>query len=203
MINIIAPINNSIIYDLKPRILVELDSNSTSVIYATLINSKGTFKYSSRSNPELFSKIAFNKAVNFCFTPLDTCYGLNKLYIKYQCNEKYSEYKTLTFNINTIELDTDNNLITTDLYSRLVEITNNILIAYKRPSLSITLPTINESKIYSNYFSIIINALYEVNDYINNNYPGMNRYKIKPFLKSKIKISKSILDSIIDLILNL
>lgn len=203
MLTIELPINNSTIYDLTPRILIDLSIDNVSVIYVTLINSKGVFKYSSRSNPELFSKTAFNKATKFCFTPLDTCFGLNKIYIKYQCNEKFSEYKTLTFNINSIELDIESSLITTDLYSRLVEVTNDILYAYNRPSLDVTLPIKNKTKIYSNYFSIIINALYEVNDYINNNYPGMNRYKVKPFLKNKIKISKSIFDIIIDLILNL
>jgi hypothetical protein len=80
--------------------------------------------------------------------------------------------------------------------------TNDTLKAYSKSEVVIDLPTANVSKIYKNYFSIINNNLYDLNKWINDNYPGLNRIYIKDIIGS-VKITKKIYNNLLNFIIDL
>ena len=178
---IVAPINNSTLYTEKPRILFKTNYSDNELIipYITIKNKNGIFVYTSTRNPDMFSCIVKKADSNFVFIPNNIAEGENQINIRLYDGEYFSNETSIVFNyipclISAVNSETK---ITANLYKNLVTMTNHTLIAYNKDSLSITIPLPNENKIYRRYFSEINNKLYDMNNWINENYPGLNRYR--------------------------
>lgn len=204
-IKLIAPICNSTVYCKTPRILFKLnDGDGLLVIYITITNNKGIFNYTSTRNPELFSALAFKAYDNVAFYSNDIDVGENKVAIRIYDNNSFSHEESFVFNYQESPLAINNELelITAARIKLLIDMTNNTLKAYGRQTVDINIPISNESKIYRNYFSTLNNALYDLNDFINTNYHGLNRIKTKDII-GVIPIYKKIYTNILNYILDM
>lgn len=201
------PKDKSIIYSKHPRILMQLQddmSRENAIIYVTLKNQDGVFNYTSIMNPKNFSAIAFNNNAKLAFTCDDFSYGKNRLSIAVYHDNDFSENEILDIIYEEPLLNINNDYfpISTDVYEKLLIMTNSTLDAYSRDKLDIKLPIKNITSINRQYFREINNALYDLNSWINKTYPGLARIKIKQIINMK-KISLDIYNSLIDLIINL
>ena len=196
-----APLNNSVLYCRKPRILFNINNEKNSIIYIKLKNSQGIFNYTSSKNPELFSAVSFNNNENIVFIPEDTVEGENYLYIRVLCEDEFSrEYKTCYIYKKPLLNEMDNTIkITADIYKKIMQMTLETLKAYNWDTDkvdNIVSPVADKIKIYKSYFSRINDSLYDLNTWINENYPGLNRYYDKEliaFSPIKLKIYNSII----------
>lgn len=204
-VTLIAPINNSTIYSNNPRIIFNLnDGEGSLIIYITLSNSKGIFNYTSSRNSELFSKLAYNAFDNVTFISKDIVEGENKISIRVYDNIAFTSEKDFAFiyKESLLAINDEVEAITAAKYKYLLTMTNDTLTAYGKPIITIDLPIANESKLYKNYFNVINNSLYDLNNWININYPGLNKIKTKqliglsPFDK---KTYNNILNLIVDI----
>lgn len=184
---IIAPINNSILYSKEPRILFKTNNIDSEFVipYITLKNESGIFTFTSTRNPDMFNTVSIKGNSSIVFIPKNIIEGENEISIRLYDGKYFSEENVITYiyKIPTISIVPSNTIrITSSLYKELLTMTNNTLKAYGKDSLEISTPISNESKIYKNYFSEINNKLYDLTNWINENYSGLNRYREKKII---------------------
>jgi hypothetical protein len=204
-VTLVAPINNSTLYCKDARILFNLnDGNGLIIIYVTVSNNTGVFNYTSTRNPELFSAIAFKPFDKVSFVSQDICEGENVVSIRTYGDESFSSEKTFMFNYkeSLLAVNEDTEAITAPKFKSLLLMTNDTLKAYNRTPIDMDNPSSNESKIYKNYFSFINNSLYDLNNWININYPGLNRIRTKSLIGINA-ISKKIYNNLLNFIIHL
>lgn len=184
---IIAPINNSILYSKEPRILFKTNNIDSEFVipYITLKNESGIFTFTSTRNPDMFNTVSIKGNSSIVFIPKNIIEGENEISIRLYDGKYFSEENVITYiyKIPTITIVPSNTIrITSSLYKELLTMTNNTLKAYDKDLLEISTPISNESKIYKNYFSEINNKLYDLTNWINENYSGLNRYREKKII---------------------
>lgn len=201
---IICPINNSIIYTDKPRIIFTTNDSDRNILipYITIKNNIGVFVYTSTRNPEMFSSLSFKKYSHITFIPNNLAEGENLISIRLYNGKRFSIQSAINITyIKPLINEVNNNTkITANLYKDLITMCNATLIAYDKDKVNITIPIKNESKIYRNYFSEVNNKLYDLRNYLNENYPGLNRYKEKQIIKKDI-IKADLFNDLLDYIL--
>jgi hypothetical protein len=204
-VTLIAPINNSTLYCKNPRILFNLnDGNKLLIIYITLSNSKGIYTYTSTSNPDLFSALAFKPFDKVAFIPNDIAIGENKISIRTYEDGSFSSEQSFIFNYKECLLSIQNTTesISSQNFKYLLMMTNDTLKAYNKTQINMVLPVSNQSKIYRSFFSTINNSLYDLSNWINDSYPGLNRIKSKDIIGLSLiykKFYNNLLNFIIDL----
>ena len=201
------PINDSTLYCKKPRILFNLNNTKLTTIYIKLNNNNGVFNFISTKNPENFSAIAFKNNDNICFIPDYVCEGENIVSIRACIDGEFSNEQEIKFYYEKPTLAINNELepITANNYKKLFIMTKETLKAYNRDIEelnNIILPVSNYNKIYMSYFSKLNDNLYNLNKWINDNYPGLNRIYNKKIL-SYAPISKEIYNSILQMIISI
>lgn len=184
---IIAPINNSILYSKEPRILFKTNNIDSEFVipYITLKNESGIFTFTSTRNPDMFNTVSIKGNSSIVFIPKNIIEGENEISIRLYDGKYFSEENVITYiyKIPTISIVHSNTIrITSSLYKELLTMTNNTLKAYDKDLLEISTPISNKSKIYKNYFSEINNKLYDLTNWINENYSGLNRYREKKII---------------------
>ena len=201
---IICPINNSIIYTDKPRIIFTTNDSDRNILipYITIKNNIGVFVYTSTRNPEMFSSLSFKKYSHITFIPNNLAEGENLISIRLYNGKRFSIQSAINITyIKPLINEVNNNTkITANLYKDLITMCNATLIAYDKDKVNITIPIKNESKIYRNYFSEVNNKLYDLRNYLNENYPGLNIYKEKQIIKKDI-IKADLFNDLLDYIL--
>lgn len=203
-IKYIAPLNDSIIYCNKPRILFNLNNNKKCIVYITVKNDNGIFNYTSTRNPQNFSSIVFDKFSNITFIPDNIAIGENYITIRLYDNEDFNSDVSIVFIYKEplIEINNKTTPITSSEYKKLWIMARDTLKAYGKDTSeldNIVLPVANYTKIYKSYFSRINNNLYDLNKWINDNYPGLNRIYTKEIIAYN-NISKKIYNSILTMI---
>lgn len=201
------PLNDSILYCNKPRILFNLNNTELATIYIKLNNDAGVFNFTSSKNPENFSSIAFKENDNICFIPDFISEGENIISIRACIDGEFGYEQEVKFYYTKPTLIINNNteLITANKYKKLFVMAKETLKAYGRDLEelnNIVLPVANFNKIYMRYFSKLNDNLYELNKWINENYPGLNRIYNKKIL-SYAPISKEIYNSILQMIISI
>lgn len=201
---IICPINNSIIYTDKPRIIFTTNDSDRNILipYITIKNNIGVFVYTSTRNPEMFSSLSFKKYSHITFIPNNLAEGENIISIRLYNGKRFSIQSAINITyIKPLINEVNNNTkITANLYKDLITMCNDTLIAYGKDKINVTIPIKNENKIYRNYFSEVNNKLYDLRNYLNENYPGLNRYKEKQIIKKDI-IKADLFNDLLDYIL--
>lgn len=204
-VSLIAPINNSTVYCKNPRVLFNLNAgNDSIIIYITLTNANGVYNYTSTRNPDLFSAISFKAYDHVAFASNDICEGENFISIRAYDNEYFSSEQSFLFNYKEplLAINNETELISATKFKHLLIMANDTLRAYNKTPIDMDNPSSNESKIYRNYFSQINNNMYELSDWINVNYSGLNRIKTKNII-GIIKITKNIYNNLLNFIINL
>lgn len=204
-VTLVAPINDSILYCKAPRILFNLnDGTGNLIIYISLTNDNGIYNYTSTRNPELFSALAFKAYDKVTFTPKDVCVGENKISIRVYDNESFSSEQDFIFTYKEclLAINDDLEIISALKFKYLYIMTNDTLKAYSNDPLDMSLPGSNATKIYRNYFSSVNKALYDLNKWINDTYPGLNRIYTKDIIGT-VKITKKIYNNLLNLIIDL
>lgn len=199
-----APVEGSVIYCSSPRILFNINNKNTCIVYVTIKNDNGIFNYTSTRNPKNFSSITYSDFTNAVFIPDNIAPGENHVTIRAFDNEDFSEDVSVifTYKDSLIEINNKTEIITSDKYKKLWTMTKNTLKAYNQDTDeidNIVLPTANHTKIYKSYFSRINDNLYNLNKWINDNYPGLNRIYSKEIIAFN-SISKKIYNSILTMI---
>lgn len=200
-VNNIMPINNAILYTEKPRILFELVTEDYfSIIYIAIKNNNGIFVYTSSKNPELFSSINFSGRSKIVFTPEKLDLGNNTIIIYVYNNGEFSSQKEINIIYETplLDLNQETEIISAEKYNKLLIMSNNTLEAYTKEKLKLEPVIANKTLILRKYFSKINDALFDLNNWINVNYPGLNRINEKQIIRKTI--SKNMYNNILNLI---
>lgn len=203
---LVAPKNTAPIYDPRPRILFDIpnekDSDSVSA-YITVNN----VAYNS-STSSAFNKTTYSSGDKLVFVPpTNLNSGSNTIKIKLYDGYQYSEEESYTINYTPSELlvinDSNAEPITAEKYNTLKLMMNNTLKAYGQTSSGSYTPVKNETKIDYKIYNDLWTKIYALNNWINNNYSGLNRVKTKPDIAFKKIISKEVYNKILDVITNI
>lgn len=204
-VQIVYPSNK--VYDAQPRILFNTkgDVNNDSV---TIVVTQNGEVFNSATSTSMFNKTSFSpNGDKGVFIPKALREGINTLTFKVFDGYEYSSETTvnITYQLPLLNEIGENNdvLISKNVYDKLVTMINDSRAAYGIDRTAFNEVTSNNTFVLSTEFNKLYNAISDVNSYINNNYPGLNRSKTKPNISKNNLISKQVHNSILDVITNL
>lgn len=196
----------SVIYDTTPRILLNTngDYNGDELTIKISINGQN---YNSATS-SAFNKSSYNADKDkIVFIPPTLNIGVNTFTIK--TNDGYQDSNESTFIINcatpllnTIS-DTADVFITPATYISLSSMVSNTRIAYGLTIFNAENMISKESFVTASSFNALYENIIQVNNWINNNYPGKNRVKTKPLIAKSNLIGKNIHNGILEVITNI
>lgn len=198
---------SSKIHDKNPRIVLIANGDIDADDIAIKINVNGQ-DYNSLLQTSYFNKSRYahndNKIILEC--PLSLKSGTNDIKIK--VNDGYQDSDEMSYKITYEEptlskIDKQDLIITKEIYDKFTVMINDIRKAYGQSQYKFPAVTQNSTLILTDYFNTLYNKASDVNNFLNVNYPGKDRKKIKPIIINSNFIKKDIYNSIVDIITNL
>lgn len=198
---------SSKIYDAKPRILFQTNGDKNNDSLSIVVTHNGEV-FNSATSASMFNKTSFDASGDHgVFIPKILKEGINTL--KFKAFDGYQYSPEVTFNIeyktpslNPIGANNDI-LISKAVYDKFITMITDSRKAYGLAQSSYNSVTSNQTFVTATDFNKLYTTILEVNSYINNNYPGLNRSKTKPNISKNNLISKEVHNSILDIIVNL
>lgn len=204
-VQIIYP--SSKVYDAQPRILFKTkgDKNNDSVTVVVTHNGE---VFNSATSTSMFNKTSFDPLDdNGVFIPKKLKEGINTIKVKVFDGYEYSQEISLdiTYQLPLLNTIGDNNdvLISKVVYDKFTTMINDSRLAYGLGAIAFNSVTANNTFITSTDFNKLYTSISDVNNFINNEYPGLTRSKTKPIISKNNLISKQVHNSILDIITNL
>ena len=208
--DIILPINNKILYSNVPRLVFRFNKvcNDNPLTVSITVNG---ITYTSEDNSELFNKETYNKEDIGIFevpshAPLNYS-KQNTVSIKVFDTLDESEANTYNFIVNSPTFnkvgETEARLVSAKELNNLKAMIDNTRIAYGLQNISWHEGVESNKSIYKKFFEQASNAIYEVNDLLNNKVTGneLDREYIKDVFALDTIIKKSMINNLTDMIL--
>lgn len=198
---------SSKVYDDQPRILFETKGDKNNDSLNVVVTYNGQI-YNSATSASMFNKTSFDaNGDKGVFIPPKLNEGINTF--KFKVYDGYQYSAEATFNVeyklpSLTQIGTNTDVIFSKIvYDKFITMIQDSRKAYGLVSSSYETVVSGQTFVKATEINKMYNSILDVNSFINNNYPGLNRSKTKPNISKNNLISKQVHNSILDIITNL